>query len=67
MSTHQAVVQRSRKFLEVEPNVERALWRDVDFEMKFLKASQDVIALRLEMLLESNLYNEMRIVRNGDR
>lgn len=67
MNTHQAVVQRGRKLLEIEPNVEGALWRDLDFEMKLLETREDVVALRFEMLLESNLCSEMRIVRNCHR
>lgn len=56
---HQAIVQGGREPLEVEPNVERALWRNLNIEMKLLKTRQDVVALSLKVFLERDLRNEI--------
>lgn len=53
--TYEAVVNRSWKFLEIEPDVERADGRDVALEAQLLEALKNVVALLLEVPLERKL------------
>jgi hypothetical protein len=55
VGTHQAVVQRYWKLLQVKPYVEGTCGRDVDIEMKFVESIEDVVTFRFEVLLKGNL------------
>lgn len=58
LEEREAVVQRSGKALEVEPDVERRNGWDVDLEPELLEALQHVVALVLEVLLKRDLLQE---------
>ena len=51
----EAVVERRRETLEVEPDVEGRGGRDLDFEPDLGEPLKDVVTLHLEVLLESDL------------
>jgi hypothetical protein len=57
---YQAIVKWGRKLLEVEPDVEGACGRNVDFEMKRLEPCKNVVAFCFEMLLKSKLEKSAR-------
>ena len=52
---YQAVVERGREVLEVEPDVESRLGWHGDLEAETLQTLEDVVALRLEVPLQGNL------------
>jgi len=63
----QAVVERRGEFLEVEPDVERRVGGDGDGEADVLETLEHVVALGLEVLLESDLLlRDMLRVKEGD-
>ena len=51
----QAVVERGRQVLKVEPDVESRDGRDLDLESELLESLEHVIALVLEVLLKGDL------------
>jgi hypothetical protein len=53
--THQAVIERRREFLQVEPDIECGVWRDVDIDTESVQTLEDVVTLHLEVSLESQL------------
>lgn len=53
--TYEAVIERRRELLKVEPYVERAGGGNVDIEVQLMKTGQDMITLLLKMLLQGNL------------
>lgn len=58
--TYESTVERCWKLFEVEPDVERAVGREGDFQAHCFEPLQDVVPLGLEMLLKGNLMvNEM--------
>ena len=50
--TYQTIVQRGRKVLEIEPDVERRCRRDSYFQTKPSQTLEDVVTLVLEVLLQ---------------
>ena len=61
-NTYQAVVERCRNLLEVEPDVESTGGWDVDFETHILEALEDMITLGLEVLLEGDLFDVLETI-----
>src|ERR1700731_2934743 len=53
--TNQTVVERGRELLKVEPYVECARRRDVYVKLQLVQALENMVALRLEVLLKRNL------------
>jgi hypothetical protein len=43
-----------REVIQVQPDVERADGRDLDFQPQLFKSLEDVISFRLEMFLEGD-------------
>jgi len=63
----QTVVERLREVLEVEPDVEGRLGRDVDVEAKFMETLENVVALHLEVLLKSEpFYTDVLGIQEGN-
>ena len=66
--THQTVVKRRREVLEVKPDVERSLRRDVHFQSKLFETLEDVVAFVLEVLLQGQpLLTDVFRVEERDR
>ena len=60
MKTYETVVQGRRKVIQVQPDIERADWWDINFQPQLLESLKDMIAFRLEVLLESQLHSTAR-------
>lgn len=57
LKSYKAVVQGWWKPLKIQPNIKGAGRRNVDVDVKFVKASQDVVTLLLEMFLKGYLFH----------
>ena len=55
--TYEAVVQGRGEVLQVQPDVERADGWNVHFQPQLLESLENVISLRLKVLLEGRLHN----------
>jgi hypothetical protein len=53
--TYETVVQRRRKVVQVQPDIERADGGNLDLESKLLESVENVISLRLEVFLQGHL------------
>ena len=58
--TYEAVAQGLRKVIQVQPDIERANGRNLDFQPELLESAEDVISLRLEVPLKSQLRTIVR-------
>ena len=68
IKTHEAVVQRGRQVLKVEPNIEGRLWRDGHLQTKTCQTFENMVSLVLEMPLQRNLLLMYVLrVKQGDR
>lgn len=56
IKTYQAVVERGRQVLQVEPDVEGRLWGNRDLEAETRKTLEDMVALMLKVLLQSEFF-----------
>lgn len=53
---HQSIVQRGRKFLQVQPDVKGRGRRNLDVQIHLTEPLENMVTLDLEVLLESNLH-----------
>ena len=58
--TYEAVAQGRWKVIQVQPDIEGADGRNLDFQSELLESAENVISLRLEVSLESQLRTIVR-------
>ena len=60
----QAIAQWNSEVLQIEPNVESRLWRNVDVQTKVVKMLENVVPFGLEMPLQSKFLPADVIMQN---